>query len=354
MTTERLPVYEVGRLGRAVLDSVGTVVVGKRAALELVLAGVLAGGHVLLEDLPGLGKTLTARCFAQALGIEFRRLQFTPDLLPADVTGSFLYDQRTHDFTFRAGPIFTNLLLADEINRTPPKTQAALLEAMQEKQVSVEGTTYRLPPPFHVLATANPIEYEGTYPLPEAQLDRFLLRVSFGYPDRDEEWAVLRRRIARRQEESQLEPVVDAATLVAMQQALEDVVVEDSIGHYIVELTAATREHNQVLVGASPRGSLALLLLSRARAALAGRDYVIPEDVKEVAIPALSHRITLKPEMWLRQTHASTIVADVLARVPAPASGALPTYSEGLAGAGAPSPRSSVDPYRFTAPPPRV
>jgi MoxR-like ATPase len=219
---------------------------------------------------------------------------------------------------------------------------------MQEKQVSVEGTTYRLPPPFHVLATANPIEYEGTYPLPEAQLDRFLMRVSFGYPDRDEEWAVLRRRIARRQEESYLEPVVDAATLVAMQHALEDVAVEDSIGHYIVELTAATREHNQVLVGASPRGSLALLLLSRARAALAGRDYVIPEDVKEVAIPALSHRITLKPEMWLRQTHSSTIVADVLAHVPAPASGALPTYSDGLAGAGAPAPRTGSDPYRYS------
>jgi MoxR-like ATPase len=355
MSSERVSVYEVGRLGRSVLDAVGTVIVGKRAALELVLAGVLAGGHVLLEDLPGLGKTLTARSFAQALGIEFRRLQFTPDLLPADVTGSFLYDQRSHDFTFRAGPIFTNLLLADEINRTPPKTQAALLEAMQEKQVSVEGTTYRLPPPFHVLATANPIEYEGTYPLPEAQLDRFLLRVSFGYPDRDEEWAVLRRRIARRQEESFLEPVIDAATLVAMQQALEDVAVEDSIGRYIVELTTATREHHQVLVGASPRGSLALLLLSRARAALAGRDYVIPEDVKEVAIPALSHRITLKPEMWLRQTHSSTIVADVIAHVPAPASGALPTYSEGMAGAAAPAPRvgtgAAADPYRYTAPP---
>src|SRR5215813_10594903 len=208
---------EVGQLAGTVLDAVGTVVVGKRNALQLVLAGILAGGNVLLEDLPGLGKTLTARSFAQVLGLGFRRLQFTPDLLPADVTGSFLYDQRSHDFTFRAGPIFTNLLLADEINRTPPKTQAALLEAMQEKQVSVEGTTYRLPPPFHVLATANPIEYEGTYPLPEAQLDRFLLRVSFGYPDRDEEWAVLRRRIARRQEESFLEPVVDAATLVAMQ-----------------------------------------------------------------------------------------------------------------------------------------
>src|SRR5439155_13771744 len=227
--------HQVGQLGQAVLDSVGTVVVGKRDALELVLGGILAGGHVLLEDLPGLGKTLAARSFAQALGIEFRRLQFTPDLLPADVTGSFLYDQRTHDFTFRRGPVFTNVLLADEINRTPPKTQAALLEAMQEKQVSVEGTTYPLSPPFHVLATANPIEYEGTYPLPEAQLDRLLLRVSFGYPAAEEEWEVLRRRMARRQEEAVLEPVVDAATLLAMQAALEDVAVEDSIGRYMVE-----------------------------------------------------------------------------------------------------------------------
>jgi MoxR-like ATPase len=321
----------VGRFGRAVLDEVGTVVVGKRGALELVLAGILAGGHVLLEDLPGLGKTLAARSFAQALGIGFRRLQFTPDLLPADVTGSFLYDQRTHDFTFRAGPVFTNLLLADEINRTPPKTQAALLEAMQEKQVSVEGTTYRLEPPFHVLATANPIEYEGTYPLPEAQLDRFLLRVSFGYPDRDEEWDVLRRRMARRQEEATLNAVVDAATLLAMQAALEDVAVEDSIGRYIVDLAAATRAHPQVLVGASPRGSLALLLLSRAKAALDGRDYVVPEDVKAVALPALAHRITLRPEMWLRRVDPATVVTDVLAGTPAPASGALPTYSGGAA-----------------------
>src|ERR687894_2245642 len=225
---------EIGKLAAAVLDSVGTIVVGKRDSLELVLAGILAGGHVLLEDLPGLGKTLTARSFAQALGLDFRRLQFTPDLLPADVTGSFLYDQRTHDFTFRAGPVFTNLLLADEINRTPPKTQSALLEAMQEKQVSVEGVTYRLDEPFHVLATANPIEYEGTYPLPEAQLDRFLLRVSFGYPEHGEEWEVLRRRMARRREEAEIKPVVDAGTLRAMQAALEDVVVEDSIGRYIV------------------------------------------------------------------------------------------------------------------------
>ncbi|MDT4989791.1 MAG: MoxR-like ATPase, partial [Micromonosporaceae bacterium] len=271
MTTPGLPPQEVGRLGRAVLDAVGQVLVGKREPLEMVLAGILAGGHVLLEDLPGLGKTLAARSFAQVLGMEFRRLQFTPDLLPADVTGSFLYDQRSHEFSFRPGPVFTNVLLADEINRTPPKTQAALLEAMQEKQVSVEGTTYRLEAPFHVLATANPIEYEGTYPLPEAQLDRFLLRVSFGYPTREEEWEVLRRRMDRRREEAQIAPVVDARTLLAMQAALEDVAVEDSVGRYIVELATATRSHPQVLVGASPRGSLALLLLSRARAALAGR-----------------------------------------------------------------------------------
>ncbi|MCI4064315.1 MoxR family ATPase [Micromonospora sp. R77] len=327
-----MPPAEVGRLARAVLDAVGTVVVGKRESLELVLAGILAGGHVLLEDLPGLGKTLTARSFAQALGLDFRRLQFTPDLLPADVTGSFLYDQRSGDFSFRAGPVFTNLLLADEINRTPPKTQSALLEAMQEKQVSVEGVTYRLDEPFHVLATANPIEYEGTYPLPEAQLDRFLLRVSFGYPDHDEEWEVLRRRMARRREEAEIKPVVDAATLRTMQAALEDVVVEDSIGRYIVALTAATREHPSALVGASPRGSLALLLLSRVRAVLSNRDYVVPEDVKAVAVPALAHRITLRPEMWLRRVDPSFVVGEVLESTPAPASGALPSHAAGRPG----------------------
>jgi MoxR-like ATPase len=314
---------EIGQLSARILDRVGTVVVGNRYALELVLAGVLAGGHVLLEDLPGLGKTLTARSFAQALGLDFRRLQFTPDLLPADVTGSFLYDQRTHDFTFRAGPVFTNLLLADEINRTPPKTQAALLEAMQEKQVSVEGVTYRLDPPFHVLATANPIEYEGTYPLPEAQLDRFLLRVSFGYPAADEELIVLRRRMERKREEAVLEPVVDPATLVRMQEGLEDIEVEDSIGRYLVALTAATREHHAVLVGASPRGTLALLLLSRARAAMAGRDYVIPEDVKQVALPALAHRMTLRPEMWLKRVDPAAVVLEVLEATPSPASGSV-------------------------------
>jgi MoxR-like ATPase len=314
-------------LAGAVLDSVGSVLVGKRESLELVLAGILAGGHVLLEDLPGLGKTLTARSFAQSLGLDFRRLQFTPDLLPADVTGSFLYDQRKGDFAFRAGPVFTNMLLADEINRTPPKTQAALLEAMQEKQVSVEGVTYRLDPPFHVLATANPIEYEGTYPLPEAQLDRFLIRVSFGYPTADEEWEILRRRMSRRQEESFLQPVVDARMLQAMQAALETITVEDSIGRYIVSLASATREHPSVLVGSSPRGSLALLLMARARAAMAGRDFVVPEDVKDVAVPALAHRITLRPEMWLRRVDPAFVVQEVLTNVPAPASGALPTYA---------------------------
>jgi len=325
----RMSPADAGGLARAVLDAVGTVVVGKVEALQLVLSGILAGGHVLLEDLPGLGKTLTARCFAQALGLGFRRLQFTPDLLPADVTGSFLYDQRTHDFTFRAGPIFTNLLLADEINRTPPKTQAALLEAMQERQVSVEGTTYALKAPFHVLATANPIEHEGTYPLPEAQLDRFLMKVSFGYPQPDEEFEVLQRRLARRREEAVLDPVVDANTLLAMQLAMEDVIVEDSVGRYIISLTSATREHPQVLVGASPRGSLALMLLSRAVAAVAGRDYVVPEDVKRVAVAGLAHRITLRPEMWLRRVDSAHIVTDVLHHVPAPASGALPQYAGG-------------------------
>src|SRR4051812_23610984 len=331
VTENALPPYEVGRLAGAVLDSVGSVLVGKRESLELVLAGILAGGHVLLEDLPGLGKTLTARSFAQSLGLDFRRLQFTPDLLPADVTGSFLYDQRKGDFAFRAGPVFTNMLLADEINRTPPKTQAALLEAMQEKQVSVEGVTYRLDPPFHVLATANPIEYEGTYPLPEAQLDRFLIRVSFGYPTAEEEWDVLRRRMSRRQEEAHLAPVVDARTLQAMQAALEMVTVEDSIGRYIVALAAATREHPSALVGSSPRGSLALLLLARARAVMAGRDFVVPEDVKDGAVPALAHRITLRAGVWLRRVDPSFVVQEVLQNVPAPASGALPTYAGGYA-----------------------
>ncbi|GLZ76408.1 MoxR-like ATPase [Actinorhabdospora filicis] len=335
--TASMPLAQVSAYAQQVLDQVNTVIVGKRESLELVLAGILAGGHVLLEDFPGLAKTLTARCFAQSLGIGFKRVQFTPDLLPADLTGSFLYDQKNGEFSFRAGPVFTNLMLADEINRTPPKTQAALLEAMQEKQVSVEGTTYRLDAPFHVLATANPIEYEGTYPLPEAQLDRFLLRVSFGYPTPDEEWTVLRRRIARQQEEANLAQVVDAQTLLAMQRALETVAVEDSIGRYIVNIVAATREHAQVQVGSSPRGSLALLLTARARAVLSGRDYVIPEDVKSVAPAALTHRISLKPEMWLRRVDPAGIIRHICEQTPVPASEQLPTYA-GQATPGGPVP----------------
>jgi MoxR-like ATPase len=305
-------------LSRAVLDQVGQTVVGKRPALELVLAGILAGGHVLLEDYPGLAKTLAARTFAQALGLQFRRVQFTPDLLPADVTGGFVYNQRSSEFVFRPGPIFTGLLLADEINRTPPKTQAALLESMQEHQVTVEGETFPLPVPFHVLATANPVEYEGTYPLPEAQLDRFMLRIHFGYPTAAEEWRVLQRRMDRRSEDQHVEAVTDVNGLRAAQQAIETVSVDETVGRYCVELATATRRSSQVLIGASPRGSLALLLTARAYAVIQGRDYVIPEDVKAVAEPALAHRITVRPELWLHEITGSTVVRSVLASVPAP------------------------------------
>jgi len=313
-----MPLAEVSRACDRVLDEVCRAVVGKRYELSLVLAAILAGGHVLLEDYPGLGKTLAARSFAQTLGLDFRRLQFTPDMLPADVTGSFVYDQARGDFVFRPGPLFCGLLLADEINRTPPKTQAALLEAMQEGQSTVEGQTFPLPAPFHVIATANPIEYEGTYPLPEAQLDRFLMRISFGYPETDEEWDVLRRRLARKQEAIILEPVTDTAGLLAMQRAVEEVTVEESVGRYCVDLAASTRHRPQVLVGASPRGALALLLVARAYAVLQRRDYVVPEDVKAVAVPALAHRITLRAEMWLRRVSPGEVVRQVLAEVPAP------------------------------------
>ncbi len=313
-----LALDEVSRRAGAVLDEVQRAIVGKREALELVLAGILAGGHVLIEDLPGLGKTLAARSFAQTLGLRFARAQFTPDLLPADLTGSFLYDQKAGEFDFRAGPLFTGLLLADEINRTPPKTQAALLEAMQERQVTVEGQTFPLEQPFHVIATANPVEYEGTYPLPEAQLDRFLLRVSFGYPTGDQEWGVLRRRLERRHEEQELDAVTDDAGLLAMQQAIETVTVEESVGRYCVSLTSGTRDHPQVLMGASPRGALALMLTGRAYAVIHGRDYVVPEDVKAVATAVLAHRITVRPELWMSDVSGATVVRSVLGQVAAP------------------------------------
>lgn len=316
--TKSLTVTEVHNRCTQVLQQVGGAVVGKQAELRLVLAAILAGGHVLLEDVPGLGKTLTARCFAQALGLGFRRVQFTPDLLPGDVTGSFIYDQRQNLFEFRPGPVFTNLLLADEINRTPPRTQAALLEAMQENQVTVEGETRALERPFHVLATANPIEYEGTYALPEAQLDRFLLRVSFGYLEAEQEWEVLTRRMARRREDQEIEAVTDQVGLLAMQATVEEVMVEASVGHYLVELVTATRTHPQVLVGASPRGALALLLTARALAVMEGRSFVTPDDVKAVAVAALGHRLTLRPETYLQRLTGSDVIRSLLERVPVP------------------------------------
>jgi MoxR-like ATPase len=309
---------DASRRAQEVLDEVETAVVGKRGPLTLVLSGILAGGHVLLEDFPGLGKTLAARSFVQTLGLDFKRAQFTPDLLPADLTGSFIYDQRTAEFRFRAGPLFTGLLLADEVNRTPPKTQAALLEAMQERQVTVEGETFELAAPFHVLATANPIEYEGTYPLPEAQLDRFLLRVAFGYPSGEQEWEVLRRRLERRREEQTLRTVVTPGELLAIQAAVESVTVDPDIGRYCVALATATRDHHHTLVGSSPRGGLALMLVARAYAVVSGRDFVAPEDVKAVAVPALAHRITIRPELWMSDVTGRSVVESVLGSVPAP------------------------------------
>jgi MoxR-like ATPase len=301
-----------------ILDEVERAIVGKRDALELILIALLSNGHVLLEDYPGLAKTLIARSFAQASSLDFARIQFTPDLMPSDVTGSSMFDQRRAEFTFLPGPVFTNLLLADEINRAPPKTQAALLEAMQERQVTTEGETRQLAPPFIVLATQNPIEYEGTYPLPEAQLDRFLVRVGVGYPSREDEIELLARRLERGEDEVELTPVVDAPTLVAMQRALEHVHVSDAIEGYIVDIVGATRASRRLAVGASPRGSLALLKLSRAKAALDGRDFVVPEDVKAVAVPALAHRLTLRPELWVQRVRGEDVVVEALESVPTP------------------------------------
>jgi MoxR-like ATPase len=313
-----MSIDQVAERASRILDELERAIVGKRDELELVLLGVLADGHVLIEDFPGLAKTLIARSFAQVTSMRFTRVQFTPDLMPGDVTGSSIYDQRSGDFVFRPGPIFTNLLLGDEINRAPPKTQAALLEAMQERQVTIEGTTHPLEPPFIVLATQNPIEYEGTYPLPEAQLDRFLLRLRVGYPERDDEWRILERRLDRRTDEVELQPVVDRAALLDMQRAIEDVHVGESLGRYIVDVVAETRTSARLQVGASPRGALALLKLARCRAALRGRDFATPDDVKEIAVPALAHRLTLKPELWVQRVSGDEVVRETLERVPTP------------------------------------
>jgi MoxR-like ATPase len=302
----------------AVLDEIERAVVGNRRALELVMIGILAGGHILLEDLPGLGKTLIARSFARTLGLDFARIQFTPDLLPSDVVGAPLYDQRTGQMVFRPGPVFTQLLLADEINRTPPKTQAALLEAMGEGQVSMDGETRPLPQPFVVLATDNPIEYEGTYELPEAQLDRFLMRLRLGYLRAADEVLMLQRRLDRATDLVELGQITGAAELTAMRRSLEQVEVSPDLLEYVVAIIRATREHSQIQVGASPRGGLALVQLGRGQAMLRQRDYVIPDDVKSVAVSALAHRITLRPELWVRQVSSDDVVVRLLAAVPTP------------------------------------
>jgi MoxR-like ATPase len=314
-----ITIEQAGARADRVLAEIERAVVGKREALELVLLGFIADGHVLIEDYPGLAKTLIARSFAQVFDMTFARIQFTPDLMPSDVTGSSIFNQRSGDFEFRPGPIFTNLLLGDEINRAPPKTQAALLEAMQERQVTIEGRTNGLERPFLVIATQNPIEYEGTYPLPEAQLDRFLLRLRVGYPSREAEWAVLEQRLERAADEIRLAPVTDRNGLLELQDALEQVHVSQAVGYYIVDVVAATRASQRAQVGSSPRGALALLKLSRAKALLDGRDFVTPEDVKAVAVPALSHRLMLRPELWVQRVRPEDVVREILETVPTPA-----------------------------------
>jgi MoxR-like ATPase len=313
-----MKVAEVAERARDILSSIAKVVVGKDEELRKILAGILCDGHILIEDYPGLAKTLIARLIGQAVDLSFKRIQFTPDLLPSDITGSLLYNQRSGDFEFRPGPIFTQLLLADEINRATPKTQAALLEAMQERQVTVEGQSHGLDRPFLVIATQNPIELEGTYPLPEAQLDRFIMRISIGYPDAEEERSILALRRARRGDEASIERVVSRPTFLAMQNALEDVFVDPTIESYVVDIVRATREDGRVVLGASPRGTLALFKLARAIAALNRRDFVVPDDVKEIAVEALAHRLSLRPELWISNVSGRTVVEDILNRVATP------------------------------------
>ena len=317
-TTAPLAAVEITGIVARIRSEVATAVVGMEDAIEFALAAILAGGHVLFEDVPGLGKTLAARSIASAIGLDFRRLQCTPDLLPADITGSFVYSPATASFDFRPGPVFTGLFLADEINRTAPKTQSALLEAMAEGQVTVEGRSFALPRPFHVIATANPIEYEGTYALPEAQLDRFMVRLAVGYPGPDGEQQVLLNRVARRRERADVAAVVTAETLARMQAGVETVMVDPDVVRYCVDLSEATRSHAAIAVGASPRGSQALLLMARSLAVIAGRDFILPEDVKRVAVAVLAHRLSLTTEAWAAGTDPARVVAEIVERVPGP------------------------------------
>ena len=318
MTDEAEAAVAVQELATAVADAVEQAIIGKREAVELVLFALLADGHVLIEDLAGLGKTLLARSFAQVCAMDFARIQFTPDLIPSDITGASIYDRSSGSFTFEPGPIFTNILLADEINRAPGKTQAALLEAMEERQVTLENTTRQLESPFLVLATQNPVEYEGTYPLPEAQLDRFLVRIAIGYPSENAERDILLERSRRRRERIELEPICDQQALRAMQAAIEEVHVAPPLAEYAVAIARATRDSPQLAVGASPRGSLALMKLARARAAYLGRDFVTPDDIKAVSIPALAHRLTLAPELWVQRIDPADVVRAAVASVPVP------------------------------------
>jgi MoxR-like ATPase len=311
-------ILEVSTGVQAIILEIERAVVGKHDLLETVMAAVLAGGHILLEDFPGLGKTLIARSLASVLDLDFKRIQFTPDLLPSDITGGYVLNRIDSRFELRKGPIFANIILADEINRASPKTQSALLEAMQEKQVTLEGETMRLPEPFVVLATQNPIEYEGTFPLPEAQLDRFMLKLSVGYPTLEEEAQILRFRRERQQDEVALSQVTHAGQILDMIRAVETVHVHQDLERYIAAIVHATRQDRRVAVGASPRGSLAFLKMARAYAALEGRDYVIPDDIKRFAAPVLSHRLILQPEHWMIHRVAEEIIDQVFAQVPVP------------------------------------
>uniref|UniRef100_A0A7C4KFJ8 MoxR family ATPase n=1 Tax=Anaerolinea thermolimosa TaxID=229919 RepID=A0A7C4KFJ8_9CHLR len=313
-----MSISEVATRSQRIIQEVSKAIVGKQAVLEKILAAFLAGGHVLLEDFPGLAKTLIANSFAQTLGMGFKRIQFTPDLLPGDITGGYIYNRAENKFVLREGPIFTNLILADEINRASPRTQSALLEAMQEYQVTLEGETLKLPDPFIVVATQNPIEYEGTFPLPEAQLDRFILKLSVGYPTPEQEQEILHRRRERRQDAITLQAVTDAQAFLAMRRAIEEVYLDPDIEKYIVELVTRTRTNRQVAVGSSPRGALALLKLSRAYAAMQGRAYVIPDDVKLFVRPALQHRLILQPDLWSSPQAIDHILNDIITAVPVP------------------------------------
>ena len=314
-------IADVAATGKKIIDEVERAVVGKRKLLEMIMASMLAGGHVLLEDNPGLGKTLVARSFAAVLGLDFKRIQFTPDLLPGDITGGYILDRAKNNFQLRQGPIFANIVLADEINRASPKTQSALLEAMQEEQVTLEGESLLLPEPFLVIATQNPIEYEGTFPLPEAQLDRFMLKLSVGYPDVAEEKEILNRRHTRRQEDVKLESVTSAAELMQMRAVVETVHVDPDLEEYIARIVHATRKDRRVAVGASPRGSLAFLKMARAYAALEGRDYILPDDIKRFAQPILAHRIILIPEYWVARDITSEVISGILDKVSVPVVG---------------------------------